>query len=50
MDEGQADEVSLGYSEFEAADGTLVTESSVSISMILLAIVFLRLESRFLSS
>lgn len=27
MDEGQADEISLGYSEFEAVDATLITET-----------------------
>lgn len=49
MDEGQADEVSLGYSESEAVDANLITECSVNISMLLLARVFLKLESRFLS-
>lgn len=39
----------LGYSEFEAVDATLITERSVNISVLLLARVFLKLESRFLS-
>ena len=50
MNEGQADVVSLGYSESEAVDATLITERSVNISVLLLARVFLKLESRFLSS
>lgn len=50
MNEGQADAVSLGYSESEAVDATLITEHSVNISVLLLARVFLKLESRFLSS
>ena len=50
MNEGQADAVSLGYSESEAVDATLTTERSVNISVLLLARVFLKLESRFLSS
>ena len=48
MNEGQADAVSLGYSESEAVDATLITEHSVNISVLLLARVFLKLESRFL--
>lgn len=50
MDERQADEFNLSYTEFEVADGTLVIKSLVSISMILLARAFLRLELSFLSS
>ena len=50
MDKRQADKFNLSYTEFEAADETLVTQNLVSILMILLARALLRLELSFLSS
>lgn len=50
MDQSQADAFRLGRTAMEAANGTLVTENSVSISVILLARAFLRVELRFLST